>query len=193
MQNEIILKIKANEGKCFTHLAEKRLNELLKDVAVAYEEDIKQNPHAELIAQCEQDKIDYPEFWFELWQWRNKCDNICEWKNIPYDADCLYEFNEYRRNPHAENIIAWRACSEEDKKRWEFSHDGIKGWLILGYNPEWHECYEYRLRPRTCKVTMQDGTVLEYPEPVRNSLNYGQEYFVADSLNSGVFVHAWRV
>jgi len=140
--------------------------------------DIRRHPHANLIMQCAQDKIDYPEFWHELTQWSNL--NEDNWHGVPFDSDTLYEFNRYRQHPHRKNIIKFHACSEADKKRWEYFDAGIN-WINCTADgcgsPMWREDIEYRLRPRVCFITLQDGTRMEYPEPVREALNFGDVYW----------------
>ena len=149
------------------------------------------HPHAELIAQCEQDKIDYPDFWWKLWQLKRHSEK--EWRNR--DSDIFFdsfETHDYRQHPHRKSIIAWHACSDDDKKRWEcriigttelIKNDNYTCDYIKKSEPAWNEDIEYILRPRTCKVTLQDGTVMEYPEPCR--------YFLKlDDVCWCVFIHS---
>jgi len=141
--------------------------------------------HADMIMQWKQDKIDYPEFWNELWQWKpsEKKDFVNQyWQILPHNVDAFFQFNCYRQHPHRENIIAYHACSPEDKKRWQSRLFGQDEWIFIDTEPRWLEDYEYRIRPKLCKVTLQNGTVMEYPEPVRESLKNGQEYWVISDL-----------
>jgi len=64
---------------------------------------------AELIAQCEQDKIDYPEFWWELWQFR--AEN--EWKNFKGLRAVFFDGDLYRKHPHRKSIIEFNGCSDD--------------------------------------------------------------------------------
>lgn len=130
--------------------------------------------HADHIMQWKQDKIDYPEFWWELWQWDfvNQC-----WKILPHNVDTFFQFNCYQQHPHRENIIAYHACSPEAKKRWQSRLCGQDEWIFIDTEPRWLEDYEYRIRPKLCKVTLQNGDVLEYPEPVREPLYFGDNYW----------------
>jgi len=145
--------------------------------------------HADLIMQCEQDKIDYPEFWHELTQWSNL--NEDNWHGVPFDSDTLYEFNKYRQHPHRENIIKFHACSEVDKKRWQLKDKDGERCNIFGI-PAWVDDVEYRLRPRVCFITLQEGTRMEYPEPVREALKIGQEYFVINTHKGGISKCTWN-
>lgn len=187
---------------------------------------IEQNPHAALIAQCDKDKVDYPDFYDQLWQWayphehkwffitkdhifisdyeyrqhphraiiikanelKILSDNwySCfqykehtvgsKWQNWTHNCDFINTDNyDYRLNPHWEKIIEFHQCSDEDKKCWQMKWDDSE-W-INSTNPDWSAQY-YRLRPKVCQVTLQNGKVLEYPEPVRVPLEIGQEYWV---------------
>jgi len=139
--------------------------------------------HADIIMQWKQDKIDYPEFWNQLWQWKpsEKKDFVNQyWQILPHNVDTFFQFNCYRQHPHRENIIAYHACSPEDKKRWQYKSAGGEWYLCKGTGTEcplWTENTEYRLLPKTCKVTLQNGTVMEYPEPVREALNFDDNYW----------------
>ena len=74
------------------------------------------NPHAELIAQCEQDKIDYPDFWSELYQWKNSNDEWCAFSENWIQAQFKSNF-EYRQHTHRDSIIEYHQCSDDEKLR----------------------------------------------------------------------------
>jgi len=135
-------------------------------------------PHADTIIRYEQDKIDYPEFYKQLYQVKSLSGN---WVDKEHDGFSV-EF-EYRQHPHRENIIKFHACSEADKKRWECCNVDENGMEITKWysvdNPSWDDDCKYRMRPRVCFITLQDGTKMEYPDPVREALVCGQEYWVA--------------
>jgi len=134
---------------------------------------LRRHPHADIIMQYLDDKIYYPEFYQELWQAKI----IERWTNLNLGYIFIFDSGrEYRQHPHRESIIQFHACSDADKKRWQFRSNS--GWKdCIKPCPEWNEFYEYRLRPRTCSVTLQNGTVLEYPEPVCEQLSTLQPYF----------------
>jgi hypothetical protein len=54
---------------------------------------------------------------------------------------------------------------------WEVKYNGSR-WKILSKNPEWHKNAEYRRKPKTINI---NG--FEVPEPVREPLEAGQEYY----------------
>jgi len=135
----------------------------------------RRHPHATHIMQCEQDKIDYPEFYKQLYQVKSLGGN---WVDKEHDGFSV-EF-EYRQHPHRKNIIKFNQCSEADKKRWQCSDKSFKGgeWIDHSYGfQEWEEGIKYRLRPRACFITLQDGTKMEFPEPVREALSFGDMYW----------------
>jgi len=137
--------------------------------------------HAEIIMQCEQDKIDYPEFWWGLIQFRRT--EKSSWLNpsAPYSNFNDYE---YRQHPHRKSIIRFNQCSKADKKRWQIL-DQDRGWITpcsqSGF-PNWHEHCEYRLRPKMCFITLQDGTKMEFPESVREAFELGAIAFLVNPI-----------
>jgi len=152
----------------------------------------RRHPHADIIMQYEQDKIDYPDFWRKLTQCST---SIMEWHD-----QTNYEFNfdfdrrfKYRQHPHRESIIQFYQCSEADKKRWQIL-DPVWGWITpltqIGF-PNWHEDCQYRLRPKVCFITLQDGTRIEWDEPVRDALEVGQEYWTHNNAGNGVHKFQW--
>jgi len=133
------------------------------------------------IAQAEADKEAYPEFWWKLWQWANH--NESKWFSITDDHSFSPDY-EYRQHPHRENIIKFNACSEEDKKRWQYTENGCSIWHDNGDGePSWVESSKYRIRPRACFIMLQDGTKMEFPEPVREALSENQVYYFAGTNN----------
>jgi len=148
----------------------------------------RRHPLADIIMRCGQDKIDYPEFWNELTQWANL--NSENWRVLPFDTDQLFDFNRYREHPHRKSIIAYYACSDEDKKRWQFREIDAN-WHDCRGNPEWNDGYEYRLRPRMCSVTIGDK-VYEYPEPVRKPLEIGQHYWRVSTMDGITYNEIWE-
>jgi len=149
------------------------------------------NPHSALIAQCEQDKIDYPDFYEQLYQFKSP--NGWETLDRMFNAPFLPQI-EHRVHPHRESIIKWHGCSNADKLRWEYQWKDTK-WVdnwITCRSQEWSEKYNYRLRHRTCKVTLENGDVLEYPEPCREPLENGKRYWVAASSTKAVFFDTWN-
>jgi len=139
--------------------------------------------NADIIMKCAQDRIDYPDFWHELTQWAN-LNELDNWKTVPFDAETFYEFNKYRPHPHGESIKKFNACSEADKKRWQCMEDGFEsfGWYQVEGVPMWFENHKYRLRQRVCYITMQDGTKMEFPEPVREALEDGAIAFLVNPI-----------
>lgn len=64
--------------------------------------------------------------------------------------------------------------TDEPWKRWEYRALGSDHWSDLQSHPGWTKHMEYRRKPRTIHI---NG--FEVPEPVREPLQRGQEYFVA--------------
>jgi len=148
----------------------------------------RRHQHATHIMQYEQDKIDYPEFYGQLWQTKNN--NSASWRQIYKDPDWTADC--YRQHPHRENIIKFHACSEEDKKRWQYKIKDFE-WADVSFNdiPQWRDDTKYRLRPRVCFITLQDGTKMEFPEPIREDLGVGQGYWVVLLIDEIIKKDRW--
>jgi len=143
------------------------------------------DPHAELKVQYALDvetckDIDGLEDW-QLWQYRvkgsGKWIDFTKGSGIPFDC-C--DSNQYRRHPHADNIIAYHKCSERDKKRWQSSYAGR--WSDCKREPAWHDDCEYRLKPETIKINGK-----EYAAPLRVAPDLGAIYWTI-AFNNGGFV-----
>ncbi len=80
-------------------------------------------------------------------------------------------------------------AAETDKphERWEFRCPGDIAWkAFTSTNPIWLPDLEYRRRPRTMTYTVT------IPEPLREALNEGEEYFVAAPHNDDFyFIRHW--
>lgn len=80
------------------------------------------------------------------------------------------------KHKHAENIIAYGQDAMETHKpweRWEYRECNSAIWRALSYQPSWSNNTEYRRKPRTINI---NG--FEVPEPVREPLQIGQEYYM---------------
>ena len=139
---------------------------------------VNNHPHAEIKAQYAYDveacaSIPTLEA-HELWQ--VECSDGT-WEEVSKDFNLWGIYLKFRRHPHADSIIEWHKGSDENKARWQYRGQACDWNDCDKCNrenpPSWDTSLEYRLRPRTCKVTLQNGTVLEYPEPVRKPLNHG--------------------
>ena len=146
----------------------------------------RRHPNADTILQVELDKIDHAGYWWEMWQIKSIISK--EYCKLPRSF-CVESDFEYRPHPHRDNIIKYHACSDEDKNRWQWKEKASLGWIDRDGKPEWLECHEYRLRPRTFSVTV-NGTDYEFPEPCREPLKDGQIFFVISI--GGVSEHTWK-
>jgi hypothetical protein len=80
------------------------------------------------------------------------------------------------KHKHAENMLAYAQDAMETEtpwERWERRYKGDDHWESLKYCPTWIPLAEYRRKPRTIII---NG--FEVPEPVREPLEYGQEYYI---------------
>lgn len=164
------------------------------------EKNAQTDPHAELKAQYERDfetcinmETDDLPAW-RLWQARNN-DNE-SWCTIAHEPSFLASI-QYRRNPHADSIIAFHKCSDADKKRWQWSvNGGSNTWINCEdskegvFYPIWDENLFYRLKPRVISVTLQNGDVIEFPEPVLEPLGFDDAYYI-DEFDGHITEYHW--
>jgi len=149
------------------------------------------------IAQAEADKEAYPDFCWELWQYEvYDGKRGLDWDTVIDNNHIFSNTLIYRQHPHRENIIQFNKCSEADKNRWQWRVNDGCNWTncsdskVGEFYPIWENGIYYRLRPRACFITMQDGTKMEYPEPVREALEVGQDYCCVTW--SGVICTYWN-
>jgi hypothetical protein len=134
-------------------------------------EQSQEDPHAELKAQYALDveacetitDLDA----FELWQCESLAGHFVNRTATPP----FYDTVKYRRHPHADSIIAYHKCSEEDKARLEMSGDG-ENWMEASKYPDWTANY-YRLPPKPFFIGKH-----EVPPPVTEPLEFLQEYWL---------------
>ena len=65
------------------------------------------------------------------------------------------------------------STTEKPWEMWEFRFDEHEKWTILTGNPAWDDDTKYRRKPRTIRI----GEI-DIPEPVREPLRNGEQYFV---------------
>lgn len=97
--------------------------------------------------------------------------------------------SEPRGHPHADLIQQycedWKE-TDEPWKRWEYRCLHWNFWRDLQEHPSWGNVFEYRRKPRTINI---NG--FEVPEPVREPLERGQEYFVVEISGEEPVILSW--
>jgi hypothetical protein len=95
------------------------------------------------------------------------------------------------KHKHAELMALYaQDAMETDKpwERWERRYKGHTYWQSLNCCPTWTPITEYRRKPRTINI---NG--FEVPEPVREPLKDGQEYYdVSIGSADNVVKYTWR-
>jgi hypothetical protein len=135
--------------------------------AVGFHASLRKENHIneKLLEQINSDKIKFPDFWKDLYIVESSV-----YGNVSMNSfnDDIVDHEKVIEQPHRENIIKWHSCSEEDKKKWQWQYkeDGSK-WFDIDKSIAWSTNLNYRSKPKMCSVTLNDGTVLEYPEPLK--------------------------
>ena len=89
------------------------------------------------------------------------------------------------KHKHAELMMQYaQDAMETDKpwELWEYSHSSSNGWRNLDKMPSWCIANEYRRKPKMISVTLMDGEVVSWPEPLKLSdLELNKSYFFIDT------------
>ena len=96
------------------------------------------------------------------------------------------------KHPHAELMMQYAQDAMETNKPWERweTHMRIspENWTSLHFHPEWHSTSKYR---RKSKIIDING--FEVPEPLRETLTKGTEYFCVNLLHTNLInVRSWN-
>ncbi|MEN9755838.1 MAG: hypothetical protein RL755_25 [Pseudomonadota bacterium] len=135
------------------------------------------NRHAELKSQYVRDletcaTIDGLDA-YQLWQGERFNGNFVNLTLPPKFYVDVY----YRRHPHADSMIEYYQCSDDDKLRWQCRYnDGQIAearWKDLkDEKPLWHETDEFRLKPRTITINGK-----EYNAPLNVAPAVGTTFY----------------
>lgn len=121
---------------------------------------------------------------YQLWQ--------IFYENQWYEYDGHQFFNNgiYRRHPHADSIIEYHKCSDDDKKRLQIKCNGKwqnyfdDDFDDYSYEPDWDERMEYRIKPRTITIVV-NGESKEYNAPLNVAPAIDDTYWVIVSNHNG--------
>ena len=83
------------------------------------------------------------------------------------------------KHKHAELMMQYAQDAMETSEPWErwalFLPNGC-GWVDCTSNPSWYDHIEYRRKPKMISVTLANGEVVSWPEPVKE-LRSGDDYW----------------
>lgn len=89
------------------------------------------------------------------------------------------------KHKHAELMMQYAQDAMETSEpweRWEFYNDNSRIWIALTINALWYEDTQYRRKPKMISVTLMDGDVVSWPEPLKLSdLELNKSYFFIDT------------
>lgn len=75
------------------------------------------------------------------------------------------------KHVHAELMMQYAQDSMETDKpweRWEFYNKLTESWLSTTNHPAWVTTSEYRRKPKMLSVTLANGDVVSWPEPIKH-------------------------
>ncbi len=85
---------------------------------------------------------------------------------------------------HAEQILQYAEDVKtyfEPWKLWQFRKKGSDAkWQDVEAHPQWTYYNEYQRKPEMLKVTLGDGTVVEWPKPISEFPEAGSMLFYVD-------------
>ena len=96
------------------------------------------------------------------------------------------------KHPHAEILKAFAEDTNVEIECAE-KHGGV--WCAANIETVICEIkgFDFRLKPAMRSITLQDGTLVEWPEPMRVAPGREQLFFVIDpSCNGGIATTYWR-
>lgn len=89
------------------------------------------------------------------------------------------------KHKHAELMMQYaQDAMETDKpwELWEMKYPTEKDWLTLDCNPLWQGAIEYRRKPKMVSVTLANGEVVSWPEPLKlQNFELRKQYFFIDA------------
>ena len=99
----------------------------------------------------------------------------------------IYEANKamfkLKGHPHAALMLEYAKDAAETEtpwKQWRFKRLNNQNWTFCSSSPTWSSSYEYERMPTPPKTINING--IEVPEPVREPLNFGDEYVALDLI-----------
>ena len=98
------------------------------------------------------------------------------------------------KHKHAELMMQYAQDAMEANKPWELWEMRLPAnntWLnCTDGNMHFSSMFEYRRKPKTLSVTLENGEVVSWPEPHRTELEYGDPYFSVD-VDGSVIGDGW--
>ncbi|OBU06689.1 hypothetical protein [Morganella psychrotolerans] len=92
-------------------------------------------------------------------------------------------------HPHAALMAKAAEIAKTDKEWYRhFQYkSGESDWRDMSASAGFHDCFEYRLKPRTIDINGH-----QVPEPAREPLEIGRCYVVADITIKGLCTYIWQ-
>ena len=89
------------------------------------------------------------------------------------------------KHKHAELMMQYAQDameSSEPWRNWESYNTHDRKWNDCSNHPKWYKEIKYRRKPKMVSVTLMDGEVLSWPEPLKLSdLELNKSYFFIDT------------
>ena len=89
------------------------------------------------------------------------------------------------KHKHAELMMQYAQDameSSEPWRNWESYSTYDSKWNDCSNHPKWYEETKYRRKPKMISVTLMDGEVVSWPEPLKRSgLELNKSYFFIDT------------
>ena len=101
---------------------------------------------------------------------------------------------------HADLMLQYAQDAQETEtpwERWEFNSIGRissigRKWSQLTSSPTWVTSIQYRRKPKTLSVTLADGEVVSWPEPLKEALDIDEEYWYFDASPEWINYDYWK-
>lgn len=96
---------------------------------------------------------------------------------------------------HAENMALYAQDAMETPRPWglwEWYVPAIKSWETMTSNPDWNTRTEYRRKPKMLSVTLPNGEVVSWPEPLKEALDTDEKYWYFNMSPEDINYSFWR-
>ena len=97
------------------------------------------------------------------------------------------------KHVHADNIVLYGQDAQETETPWDRWQIDINGkWQDLGecfyFIPE----HQYRRKPKMLSVTLANGEVVSWPEPLKEALDTDEKYWYFNMSPEDINYNFWR-
>lgn len=87
------------------------------------------------------------------------------------------------KHVHADLMLQYAHDAQETDEpwgRWEWYVPATKSWETMTASPVWNTRTEYRRKPKMLSVTLSNGEIVSWPEPIKHITEINDKYFAVN-------------